>query len=627
MQGPNHGNQRETRLDLSDTVQSAILKLSEGNPGAIRVCAELLTESRRVDQVGSLGGFAPLLNLDTLGIYGEDLWDLYKRPCRENAENLVAVLRANQLGLLSDDKIRQGHFDPETVKQMVVKELGPKDFVLASARQEPSPAQALPAAFAHRPHPMSLDAVLAHKMQGLSAGRPSTLPAAFSALTTAVPRPDWSVEVLRSVASIEPSRQDPDRPWLTTHYNMTGPDGSVQEVHFSEDILILKNGDRSIRVPAFASSHVMSLHLHGEEPGSVLAHPLEESFAMVAKALPAVLPYQDGKAAFSIELGQPTGMEGVTSQAEMLERGIATRHDLAQLALCRDEAATLNKSGTLAERQAFVDSFNATMTGNVKLGIRGDAIVPFFSCAKQSTTKMFLVVSGFKALTAEDQTASTLITMAPGRCMEKLPTDQFFAGSLDPARAKAQEVAQKCWWDGGFLVDPPAKAPTVYQAVTQDQLATMVHGFNDLTAKKDVPVRALTLDQAQIDKINAEGGFKTVVIDENGNTMVETVNKSMLPGDHLVTNQIEGQDNSYIVTAAKFAKLYTATDDPAVFNPVGDSRTVFELPVGVNLEFEAPWGGMMKIRSGGVLVPDNEKFYGINPEEFRATYRVVTPNS
>lgn len=31
MQGPNHGNQRETRLDLSDTVQSAILKLSEGN--------------------------------------------------------------------------------------------------------------------------------------------------------------------------------------------------------------------------------------------------------------------------------------------------------------------------------------------------------------------------------------------------------------------------------------------------------------------------------------------------------------------------------------------------------------------------------------------------------------------
>lgn len=367
MSGPNRGSQPEPRIDLSDSVQSAVAKLAEGNPGATRVCAELFVESRRMDPVGSLEGFAPLLSLDTLGIYGSDLWSLYKKPCHENAENLVAALRANQLGLLGADNVRQGQFDPEAVKQMVVKELGPKDFLLASASQEqlPTPAAALPTAFAHRPHPMSLDAVLAHKMAGLSAGRPSTLPVAFSSQAKVGPKP----------------------------------------------------------------------------------------------AIPSL--------------------------------------------------------------------------------------------------------------------------------------------------------------------EPLAMAPTVYQSVTQEQLATLVYGFSDLTAKKDVPVRALVLDQAQIDKINAEGGFKTVVIDENGNAMVETVNKSMLPGDYLVTNQIEGQDNSYIVTAAKFAKLYAATNDPGVFNPIGDPRTVFQLPAGVNLEFEAPWGGTMKIRSGGVLVPDGDKFYGINPEEFKATYRVV----
>jgi HEAT repeats len=175
-----------------------------------------------------------------------------------------------------------------------------------------------------------------------------------------------------------------------------------------------------------------------------------------------------------------------------------------------------------------------------------------------------------------------------------------------------------------YSLAPNAAPKTAYTSVSLEEMTAMAKGFEAVVAKKDVPVKALCLGQAEIDGINAKGGFETVVVDENGKAMVETKNKAMQPGDWLVTNQIEGQNNSYIVPAAKFEKLYSASATPGVFNPVGDPKTVFVLPEGINLEFEAPWGGAMKIRGGGVLVPDEGKFYGINPEEFKATYSEVS---
>ena len=48
------------------------------------------------------------------------------------------------------------------------------------------------------------------------------------------------------------------------------------------------------------------------------------------------------------------------------------------------------------------------------------------------------------------------------------------------------------------------------------------------------------------------------------------------------------------------------------------------IPKNQNLEFKAPWGESMKIRGEGVIVPDGENFYGINPEEFKATHSEVS---
>jgi hypothetical protein len=145
-----------------------------------------------------------------------------------------------------------------------------------------------------------------------------------------------------------------------------------------------------------------------------------------------------------------------------------------------------------------------------------------------------------------------------------------------------------------------------------------------MTAVKNVPVKAIKLTQDVVDKMLAEGGYKTVVIDDEGKPFVETTNKKINIGDMLVTNQIAGYDNSYVISAEKFTKLYTAGDQPDIFNPAGEDRTVYAIPKGLNLSFEAPWGGEMRIRAGGVIVPESEpgKFYGINPEEFKATHSV-----
>lgn len=164
-----------------------------------------------------------------------------------------------------------------------------------------------------------------------------------------------------------------------------------------------------------------------------------------------------------------------------------------------------------------------------------------------------------------------------------------------------------------------------YTKLDTQQILEMIENrtFKKMIAVKDVPVKAILLTQDIVDKIFAEGGYKTVVIDDEGNPFTETTNNKINVADMLVTNQIAGYENSYIVGSEKFAKLYNATDNKEVFSPIGEERTVYMIPKGTNVSFEAPWGGEMKIRGGGVIVPDEEKFYGINPEEFKATYSEV----
>ncbi len=294
----------------------------------------------------------------------------------------------------------------------------------------------------------------------------------------------WGVEVLDDVKDIAPSQFDSEKKWLATHFKIDHPDGTSEEIESTKTILKIANEDGvEIEVPAFATHHIMSLHLKGEEAGSTMeGGSLEASFKVVAEHLPRKLPFKGESAAFEVDVEQNTGTEGVSSQREMMEKGVATKEDLEMLAAAKDEVFRLNIEGADEEKKKFVEEFNSKMSGNVKLGIRGGAITPFFTAERQPTSKMFVVIG--KEKDQDDSEHNRVWTMTPGRYMDKLPTDGKFNGrfasegvtegttiadlwkkvrageklsSGEVALIDAQKKAQECWWNGGFIVPPEKK--------------------------------------------------------------------------------------------------------------------------------------------------------------------------
>ena len=99
---------REQRIkDLSMTLNDTCFVMSEGNPGALRVLCELLSKGGDIDPDSAMGGFANILNLDSLGIYESRIWKLYKDVCGEYIPKVVLVLRGWQLGCILDSQINE----------------------------------------------------------------------------------------------------------------------------------------------------------------------------------------------------------------------------------------------------------------------------------------------------------------------------------------------------------------------------------------------------------------------------------------------------------------------------------------------------------------------------------------
>jgi len=93
---------RHERIQGTDNGMDIIVKLSEGNPGAVRVCIEAMQHDPEIDPIGALGGLAPMLALDTIGIYESRIWMLYKDVCGERLPYFLAMLRGWQLGFLPE---------------------------------------------------------------------------------------------------------------------------------------------------------------------------------------------------------------------------------------------------------------------------------------------------------------------------------------------------------------------------------------------------------------------------------------------------------------------------------------------------------------------------------------------
>jgi len=95
------------RIDLGMTTVDALTAVSEGNPGAIVACCTLANSASEIDPDSGLGWLGPILQLDTLDIYGSRIWLLFKDVCGQDETKMLAVLRANQLGLLPAAEIER----------------------------------------------------------------------------------------------------------------------------------------------------------------------------------------------------------------------------------------------------------------------------------------------------------------------------------------------------------------------------------------------------------------------------------------------------------------------------------------------------------------------------------------
>jgi len=292
----------------------------------------------------------------------------------------------------------------------------------------------------------------------------------------------WGVEVLEEITDIEPSQFNSENKWLATHFKIIKPDGHSEEIEATKIMIEIRNKvGEVIEVPAYTVHHIVSLHLKEEEAGSSLgSDSIVGAFNLVVTHLPDKIPFKDDVAAFEVDVEQQTGTEGVTSQQEMLESGVITQEDLDIINIAKENVFRLNIEGSNEEKQKFTQVFNLKLIGrNVSLGVRGGSVVLFYETDKRSTTKMFIVIG--KIIDGEGHSHNTVFTMAPGRYMDRLPTDVKFSGeleiegkeedgsvaglwararrgevlsALELARLDEQKQAQLCWWRGGFINSP-----------------------------------------------------------------------------------------------------------------------------------------------------------------------------
>ena len=77
---------QQPRIKLDMNMLDSMVAMSDGNPGAATVCAQLTQREEGV-------GFVDICHLDDMEIYGENIWLCYKDICGEDIEELSKRVR------------------------------------------------------------------------------------------------------------------------------------------------------------------------------------------------------------------------------------------------------------------------------------------------------------------------------------------------------------------------------------------------------------------------------------------------------------------------------------------------------------------------------------------------------
>ena len=95
-----------SKIELTDNAQSMVVKMSDGNPGAVACLVDTLKRAKEIDPMDAFAPFGPILSLDSMGIYGSSIYVLWSDKCKRNTRLVLMLLRACQLGFLSPQRIK-----------------------------------------------------------------------------------------------------------------------------------------------------------------------------------------------------------------------------------------------------------------------------------------------------------------------------------------------------------------------------------------------------------------------------------------------------------------------------------------------------------------------------------------
>lgn len=114
------------RLDLTDNGISMIMKMSGGNPGAVTVLMSIFERAEQIDPDAAFGPIGQILALDTLDIYEDRIWMFFKDLCKQNLTDMIAMMRAQQLGFLPSAELTKaidnyGSMSQETVQAYIAQ--------------------------------------------------------------------------------------------------------------------------------------------------------------------------------------------------------------------------------------------------------------------------------------------------------------------------------------------------------------------------------------------------------------------------------------------------------------------------------------------------------------------------
>lgn len=103
-------------LKLEDSLMDMVVKMSEGNPGAMACVAELAKVEKDIDPDSAFSamGVGAMIQLDGLGIYGSPIYILWSDQCGRNPNKMLGLLRCVQMG----------HVTPSYVQKIAADQMG-----------------------------------------------------------------------------------------------------------------------------------------------------------------------------------------------------------------------------------------------------------------------------------------------------------------------------------------------------------------------------------------------------------------------------------------------------------------------------------------------------------------------